>query len=125
MDQHMLWRKVAHDYEQLKERAPADYEPSVEVFLVGRQAPVEIGYVETSNAHDNPWIRLQGVERGASEQVDGTLGPKDYWVHVHERSVERVEIRFRRADAGPIGFAHRVADSLSDGSDGDSVPRAD
>lgn len=110
MDQHTLWREIAYDYEQLKARAPADYEPTVEVFLVGRQGPVEIGYVETSSDDDNPWIRLQGVERGASEQSDGSLGPKDYWVHVHERFVERVEIRFRRTDAGPISFAHKIAE---------------
>lgn len=113
MSQHTLWRRITSDYERLKERAPADYEPSVEVFLVGRPGPVEVGYVETSGADDNPWIRLQGVERGASEQVDGSLGPKDYWVHVHERFVERVEIRFRRADAGPTSFAHTIADPPS------------
>ena len=50
MDRHKLWRRVAYDYEQVKEIAPEGYEPVVEVFLVGRAEPVELGFVETTRS---------------------------------------------------------------------------
>ena len=119
MDRHKLWRAVGYDYEQLRALAPVGYEPSVEVFLVGRRDPVEIGYVETRDGDDDPWIRLEALNRAASDRTEGIAHRDDYWIHVHESFVERVEIHFRQSGSVPVGFSHRVADDLSVGTAAD------
>jgi hypothetical protein len=105
MDRHELWRRVEYDYEQLRKFAPDGYEPKVEVFLVGRAEPVEPAFVETRRGADEPWIRFQS---SISKPPDdpSKMQPDDYWVHVHENYVERVEIRFKRTGEKPApGFA--------------------
>jgi hypothetical protein len=110
-DRHKLWRKVAYDYEQIKKSAPAGYEPTVEVFLVGRVEPVELGFVETRRGDDEPWLRFES-SKGLIDEPEPKVRPNDYWVHVHENYVERVEVRLRPAgEERAFGFGHRAVDS--------------
>jgi hypothetical protein len=116
MDRHKIWRRVEDDYQQVKKRAAEGYEPCVFVFLVGRPEPVELGFVETRRAEDDPWVRFEATNPehpAASEE----LHPGDYWVHVHEGYVERVEVRLRRKGENErtIGFRHAVAEEVAGG----------
>ena len=102
-DRRKLWRRVQHDYEQLKSIAPDGYEPYIQVFLVGRAQPITPDFVETSREADEPWVRFQvlGPDIGA-EKAD----PQSIWVHVHEQLVERVELHYRRIGGTPTGFSY-------------------
>ena len=96
-DRHQLWRLVEHDYKQLKESAPEGFEPVVLVHLVGRAEPVEIGFVETRDAaRGGTLVRFEALNRLEADRADGLAHPKDYWVHVHESFISRVEISYRR-----------------------------
>ena len=125
MDRHRLWRRVVSDYERLKKLAPTGFEPIVEVYLAGRQSPIELGFVRTRRGGDDPWIRFEALNRAAGDHLDGKAHPEDYWVHVHESYVQHVEIRLRRTasaesvDLGvKIGFAYEEVDDQTDpGSD--------
>lgn len=106
MDRHALWRRVVHDAEGLQKIAPAGCEPSVEVFVVGREVPIQFGFVETRR-DDDPWIRFEAL---SSRTVGSTEAhPDDYWVHVHENLIERVEIKLRRSAKPSPGFGHTIA----------------
>lgn len=108
MDRHQLWRRIRSQYEQLEETAPEGFEPLVEVFLVGRQEPIAPAFVETSRSADYPWVVLQAqVPR---DESDDARHPDEYWVHVHESLVGRVEVRYVRKGQTPIGFAHHEVD---------------
>jgi hypothetical protein len=110
MDRHKLWRRVSADYDRLKARAPEGHQPVVEVYLTGRDEPVEVGHVETRRGDDDSWIRLEALNRSA-EYVDGSdrpLDPDDRWVHVYEGFIERVEISFRGVGAQPLVFSHTL-----------------
>jgi hypothetical protein len=94
-DRHTLWRLVEHDYAQLTATAPDGYEPEVLVYLVGRDDPVEIGWVETRDARHGTLARFEALNRLEADRADGKAHPSDYWVHVNESFISRVEIRFR------------------------------
>lgn len=106
MDRHKLWRRVAHDFEQLTKLAPDGYEPSVEVYVAGRGAPVTLGYVETRRGEDDPWVRFESSKGIPPDDPDAKVRREDYWLHVHESYVQRVEIRFRRAGEFEFGFRY-------------------
>ena len=110
MDRHTLWRRVAADYEQLKARAPDGHEPIVEVFLVGRDEPVEVGIVETRRGDDDSWVRFEAINRSVEGAggADRPLDPDDRWVHVYEGFIQRVEISFRGVGARSLGFSHTL-----------------
>jgi hypothetical protein len=111
MDRHKLWRLVEHDYEQMKKRAPEGLEPVVEVFLAGRETPVELGWVETRRGDDDVWVRFESPMPAAADGSETqTLPAEGYWVHVHESAVLRVELRFRRPDGPQMGFRYTVDD---------------
>jgi hypothetical protein len=113
MDRHSLWRRVAYDVTALESKAPEGYEPSVEVFLHGRAAPVEIGFVETHRGPDDPWVRFQA--RSAKRSAGEERAPDEYWVHVHESMIARIEIRFiRKEEQRPTGFGFSYSDLPSD-----------
>jgi hypothetical protein len=107
MDRHLLWRRVLYDVERLTAAAPEGFEPCIEVFLAGRETPVEIGYVETHRGPDDPWVRLQAISRTQSGEV---RAPDEYWVHVHESLISRVEIRFIRKGQTATGFGFSYGD---------------
>ena len=109
MDRHKLWRRVAYDFEQLAKIAPEGYEPTVEVFVVGREAPVSLGFVETRRGDDDPWVRFES-SKGIPREESAAKPTRDvYWLHVHENYVQRVEIRFRRSGEFEFGFRYSVA----------------
>ena len=123
MDRHKLWRRVVDDYEQLTTRAPAGYEPIVEVFLAGREAPVELGFVETRRDDYDPWVRFQARNRARdAESTTDPLHSQDLWIHVHESNILRVEICYRRAgnENQSIGFSHTVYDDADETSAADA-----
>ena len=109
MDRHKLWRRVAYDFEQLAKIAPEGYEPTVEVFVVGREAPVSLGFVETRRGDDDPWVRFESSKGIPREESAAKPTRDDYWLHVHENYVQRVEIRFRRSGEFEFGFRYSVA----------------
>lgn len=67
-DRHKLWRRVQHDYEQIKPLAPDGYEPYIQVFLIGRAQPLEPDFVETSRGDDEPWVRFQVLGADLGEE---------------------------------------------------------
>jgi hypothetical protein len=104
---HALWRIVDRKYSALQEIAPDGYAAVADVFLVGREEPVELRFVETNSQGDDPWIWLEAVSSGLrAEGDDGeNAAPDDYYVLVNESSVARVEFRFKRGGRRSIGFA--------------------
>ena len=69
MNRHEIWRRVDHDFTQLQSKAPDGFEPVVEVYIAGREMPIEIGYVETHS-----WLEFVRVE----PSVVGDLEIWDY-----------------------------------------------
>jgi hypothetical protein len=113
-DRHQVWRLVEADYRRLKEVAPEGFEPIVLVYLIGRVDPVEIGWIETRDAaHGGVLVRLEALNRKAGERTEDVAHPDDYWVHLHESFIERVEISFQRKGASgrasEFGFSNRTA----------------
>jgi hypothetical protein len=60
-DRRQLWRLVEHDYKRLRQSAPEGFEPVVLVHLVGREEPVEIGFVETRDAAQGTLVRFEAL----------------------------------------------------------------
>jgi hypothetical protein len=115
MDRHRRWRIVANNRQTLESKAPDGYKPVVQVFVAGRTAPLEIDFVETSRAEDNPWIWFQCAPPASNEAADSLAdgpSPDDYFVLIHEGLIERVEIHYEttatRSEKQPFGF--RVVD---------------
>jgi hypothetical protein len=110
MDRHRLWRNVSQHFDQLERLAPDGFEPVVEVFVAGREAPIVPAYVETSRSPDYPWIVLQA--RSARDQSSETREPDEFWVHVHADLISRVEIRFvPQKGETPIGFGFGIGEA--------------
>jgi hypothetical protein len=116
MDRHRLWRRVGSLYDELEKVAPEGFEPVVEVFLVGRDEPVVPAYVETTRVEEYPWVMLQA--RSATDRAGERREPDEYWVHVHESLIARVEVRFVRAGERTLGFGVREVDDPDDGGTG-------
>jgi hypothetical protein len=109
-DRQFLWRVVSRNFETQRAHAPGGFEPLVEVFVGGREAPIPIGVVETHREH--PWVLLHSITEGRDE-LDVAY-PSDRYVFVHEAHVASVEIRFVRKGAVPIGFRwSQAADDTS------------
>ena len=104
MDKHALWRRVGHDFDRMVERAPEGYEPLVQVYLAGREAPVDLGFVTTRKDSDAPWVRFESEAPKATVEADGTIPAAQFWVHVHESAILRVEIVYRRKVGASVGF---------------------
>jgi hypothetical protein len=104
---HALWRIVERKHAALQEIAPDGYTAVAEVFLAGREEPVELRFVETNSQGDDPWVWLEAVStgRGKAGNESENAGPDDYYVLVNESAVARVEFRFKRGGGGSIGFA--------------------
>ena len=103
MDRQRVWRDVSYRFDQLLESAPDGYEPVVHVFLVGRDEPVAIAFVETSRKPEYPWVVLQAVSPRDSE--GSPRSPDDYLVYVPESLIARVEITYtRKRGRSSIGF---------------------
>ena len=110
MDRHLLWRHVNHDVAEATKRAPEGYEAFVQVFLAGRDDPLEVGWVETNRSPDYPFVRFE-LANDVQSRTEGDLDHQDRWVHVHENHISRVEVAFRKSGTAPtIGFAHRIVD---------------
>jgi hypothetical protein len=100
-----LWRRVRHDYDRLLERAPEGYEPLVQVYLAGREAPIDLGFVTTRRGSDEPWVRFEAEPPKHAVAGDEQLPAEQFWVHVHESAILRVEIIYRRKLGMPsVGF---------------------
>jgi hypothetical protein len=91
-DRHRIWREVGHIYSHLEANAPAGFQPVVQVYLAGREQPVEPAIVEARQAEDYPWVKLYtgDEERG--------------YVFVHESHIHRIEVTFLRRSGAQIGF---------------------
>jgi hypothetical protein len=109
--QHEIWRRVDHDYTEAKKRAPAGYEPVVEVLLAGHAEPLTLGFVETRR--EDPWVRFEADVKRMQDVDDSVALPAAcYWVHVPEASILGIEVRFRTTgDRAPVGFTHRSSGS--------------
>lgn len=115
---HELWRILERKHSALQEVAPDGYAATAEVFLVGREEPVEIRFVETNSQDDDPWVWLEAVGSGRAKDGDesDTAAPDDYYVLVHESSIARVEFRFKRGSRRSIGFADSAGPSSESGA---------
>jgi hypothetical protein len=116
MDRHRFWERVSSHHAYLERVAPDGYEPVVEVFLAGRDQPVVPAYVETSRSAEYPWLVLQA--RSAGDQPADVREPDEYWVHVPEGMIVRVEIRFAPKGQHPIGFGVRQAEEPGESTQG-------
>jgi len=106
-DRHKIWRLVGSNYRTLSEAAPDGYSPVVEVFLLGRTAPVRLGQVQTVRDPAFPWTLLISATEDAEHQ-----SPDEELVFVPEQLVQRVEIRLERS-ARALGFTHRELEEPS------------
>ena len=104
---HELWRIVKRKHSALQEIAPDGFAAAADVFLTGREEPVEIRFVETNSQDDDPWVWLEAVSSGRlkDDEDSDNAAPDDYYVLVNERFIERVEFRFKRGSRRSIGFA--------------------
>jgi len=99
-----IWRRAKYEYEQAAERAPDGFEPVVEVYLAGRTEPMVPGFVEVR--HDG-WVRLEAEVKGAEPDDEAPIPEDCFWLHVPESCVLGIEIRYRKAGAGPpLGFSY-------------------
>jgi hypothetical protein len=105
MDRHVLWRTVARNYDQLLKEAPEGFEPITEVYLSGRADPLEVGQVQSRRDPEFPWVFFVLNNRDRAVDLD-TPHPKDMLVWAHEGTILRVEIRYVRASAQPLGFKY-------------------
>ena len=110
-DRHALWRRVALDVERLHKSAPEGHVVVVLVFISGRTAPVEAGFVSTNRNPDYPYVR---IETEGAAGVDDKAHPSARWIHVHESLIDRVEIAFKQAPEGYDFSRFRVTDELEE-----------
>jgi hypothetical protein len=108
VDRHEIWRRIEHDHRVLSEKAPEGYEAVVDVYLAGREQPVELGWVETHRAPDDHWARFQQHNR-AFDDADGGRHPGDLFVHVHESAILRIEVSYQATGKSPRGFEWQEA----------------
>lgn len=105
-DRHKLWRLVEYDYAQLIKKAPEGYEPVVEVYLLGRAEPVEIGFVETRDSPDGgTLVRLEGLNRDAEERAEGRAHPRtsgSTWPEVSSSAWRSTSARFEDLRLGVL-----------------------
>lgn len=108
-DRRKIWRIVANNYRQLKEKPPDGYVPVVEVFLVGHPEPVRLAEAHTTRDPSFPWTLLVAETDG-----DGRVpSPSDLLVFAPEECVQRIQIRFVPSGGRRVGFGHQVSDDLS------------
>ena len=91
----------------MESNAPEGYEPVVDVYLAGRERPVELGWVETHRDPDDPWVRLQQHNHAFDYAEPGGRHPGDIFVHVHESAILRVELRYVQTAERPRRFDWR------------------
>ena len=116
MDRHEIWRRVRYDHEQLSKNAPDGFEAVVDVYLAGREQPVELGRVETRRRIDDPWVRFQQHNRAFEDADESGRHPGDRFVHVHESAIFRVEVSYAPTGKSPRGFDwHENADDAEPG----------
>ena len=89
----------------MSKNAPDGFEAVVDVYLAGREHPVELGWVETRRRIDDPWVRLEQHNRAFEDAEENGRQPGDRFVHVHESAIFRVEVSY-----APIGERPRVFD---------------
>jgi hypothetical protein len=92
----------------MQERAAEGYEPVVQVFLAGREAPIDVAFVTTRRDANEPWVRFEAD--GPPKGDDDTIPPERFWVHAHDSTILRVEIIYRRKDGASVGFVYNEAD---------------
>jgi hypothetical protein len=114
-DRHEIWCRVKYDHDILTAKAPEGYEAVVDVFLVGREQPIELGWVETRRAADDPWVRFQQHNRAFDDAEEGKRHPGDVFVHVHESAILRTEVTFKQTGKSPREFEW----TETEGRDGD------
>jgi hypothetical protein len=104
VDRHEIWRRVRYDQEQLSKNAPEGFEAVVDVYLAGREHPVELGWVETRRRIDDPWVRFQQYNRAFEDAEERGRTPGERFVHVHESAIFRVEVSYAPTGKRPRGF---------------------
>jgi hypothetical protein len=109
VNRHEIWRRVEFDYRQLSARAPEGYEPVVDVYLAGREQPIELGWVVTHRAPDDSWVRFQQHNR-AFDDADGGRHLGDLFVQVHETAILGIEVRYEPTGKRSRAFDWQVAD---------------
>jgi hypothetical protein len=108
VNRHEIWRRVKFDYEQMSTKAPEGYEAVVDVYLAGREQPVELGFVSTHRAPDDPWVRFQQYNRAFDDAEPGGRHPGDRFLHVHESAILRAEISYAQTGKRPRDFDWQV-----------------
>lgn len=108
MDRDKIWRVVRNNYQSLEQAAPEGLAPLIEVSVAGRAEPIRLAEVHTSRDPDDPWVLLIAVTKPVP-----TASPDECLVFVPEHYIERVELRFERAEGRNVGFAHRVLEDSS------------
>ena len=68
----------------MAERAPEGYEPLGQVYLAGREVPVELGWVTHRKASREPWLRFESEPPQGAKADDEKLPAESFWVHACE-----------------------------------------
>lgn len=87
----------------LHERRPEGYALIVEVYVLGREDPVQLGVVETSRADDRPWTWLQaaGSAHASANVSERRPHPDGEWTFLPEQHIVRVQLRYVREIDAP------------------------
>jgi hypothetical protein len=104
VDRQKVWRIVANNYRSLEANAPDGQVPVVEVFLAGRAKPIVLGHVETDRDPAFPWTLFSAKTKAGGE--GDTASTDAELVLVPEQYIERIELRYARSGAAPVGFSH-------------------
>jgi hypothetical protein len=80
----------------LHEQRPEGYALIVEVYVLGREDPIQLGVVETSRANDRPWTWLQaaGSARASANVSERRPHADGEWIFLPEQHIVRVQLRY-------------------------------
>lgn len=102
VDRHKLWRIVGNNYRSLEQVAPEGYQPVIEVYLAGREAPFRIDQVQTDRRFD--WIFLSSE---TDDHTEDTASPNERVILAPEQCIMRVEVFLEPSEKRAVGFSHR------------------
>jgi hypothetical protein len=96
VDRHGVWRRLRWKLATLEQRAPSGWGVKIEVYLIGREDPIQLGTVDTSRAKDEPftWIQAAGSVLASSDPDSRMPHPEGEWILVADAHVSRIEVRY-------------------------------
>ncbi len=98
-DIHAMWRIIGDHWRVMKEQAPQDYEPVVNVHLLGSAEAIPVGRVETHR--EQGLVMLLVITEGIDSPDPHR---SDRFVYVLHDRIAHAEIGYQRTGPRTIGF---------------------